>query len=116
MKLFTHLFFSTLSVLVAAYIIPGVVVAGFLSAFTLAVVLGILNTILRPVLLFLTFPLTVITLGLFSLVVNTVLILLATYLVPGFFVSSFFQAFLFGIVLFFVNSFFFAFFDEKKDK
>lgn len=114
MKLLTHLLVSTLAVLIAAYIIPGVAVADFWSALVLAVVLGVLNTVLRPILIFLTLPLTILTLGLFTLVINTLLIMLAGFLVPGFIVTSFTQAFLFGIVLFFINSFMFTFFREKK--
>ena len=114
MKLIIHLLVSTLAVLIAAYIIPGVVVAGFWNALVLAVVLGVLNTVLRPILIFLTLPLTILTLGLFTLVINTLLILLASYLVPGFIVTSFLQAFLFSIVLSLVGSFMFALVGKDK--
>lgn len=113
MKLIIHLFVSTLAVLIAAYIIPGVVISDFFTAVVLAVVLGVLNTILRPILIFFTLPLTILTFGLFTLVINTFLIMLADWLIPGFNVPSFFSAFLFGIVLFFINSFFFMFLREK---
>ncbi len=106
MKTLLHLFLHTLAVLIASYIIPGVTVRGWFTALVVAVVLGILNTFLKPILLFLTLPVTVLTLGLFALVVNTALILLAAWIVPGFFIASFFTAFLFGIVLFFINAFF----------
>jgi putative membrane protein len=106
MKTILHLFLHTLAVLMAAYVIPGVTVAGWWTALVVAVVLGVLNTFLKPILLFLTFPVTVLTLGLFALVVNTALILLATWIVPGFAIASFFTAFIFGIVLFFINAFF----------
>jgi putative membrane protein len=101
-----HIFLSTIAILVAGSVIPGVVVQSWFTALCVAIVLGILNTFLRPVLIFLTLPVTVLTLGLFALVINTVLILLVGYIVPGFVVSSFWSAFLFGIALFFVNSFF----------
>lgn len=114
MKLIIHLLVSTLAVLIAAYIIPGVGVAGFWNALVLAVVLGVLNTVLRPILIFLTLPLTILTLGLFTLVINTILILLASYLVPGFIVTSFLQAFLFSIVLSLVGSFMFALVGKDK--
>ncbi len=113
MKLLIHLFVSTLGVLIAAYVIPGVEVSGISSAVVLAVVLGIFNTVLRPILLFFTLPLTILTFGLFTLVINTLLIMLAARIVPGFAVDSFVQAFLFGIVLFFINSFLFVFLREK---
>ncbi len=105
MKTLFHLLLSTLAVLVSAYLIPGVVVEGVWPAFVVAVVLGILNISVRPVLLFLTLPVTVLTFGLFALVVNTLMILLASALVPGFEVSSFVTAFLFGIVLSLVSAF-----------
>ncbi len=114
MKLLAHLLVSTLAVLIVAYVIPGVAVASFWSAFVLAVVLGILNTVLRPILIFLTLPLTILTLGLFTLVINTLLILLASWLVPGFIVTSFLQAFLFSIALSLVSSFMFAFLPGKS--
>ncbi len=106
MNIIIQLFLSTIAVFVAGYVIPGVRVSGWTSALVVAIVLGLLNTFLRPILLLLTFPVTVVTLGLFGLVVNTLIILLASYIVPGFFISSFWSAFLFGILLFFINLFF----------
>jgi len=106
MKIILHLFLHTLAILIAAYVIPGVFVSGWFVALSVAVVLGVLNTFLKPILLFLTLPVTIFTLGLFALVVNTALILLATWIVPGFHITSFFTALLFGIILFFINAFF----------
>jgi len=87
-----------LAILVAAYLVPGVetTVAG---AFVLAIVLGLINAVLRPVILLLTLPITLLTLGLFSLVVNALLVMLAAYLVPGFAVAGFLSALVFSIVL-----------------
>ena len=106
MKTILHLFLHTLAILIAGYLIPGVMIAGWWTALVVAVVLGVLNTFIKPILLFLTLPVTILTLGLFALVVNTSLILLATWIVPGFYIASFFTALLFGIVLFFINAFF----------
>ena len=92
--------------MVAGYVIPGISISNWFSAFCLAVVLGILNTFLRPALLFLTLPVTILSLGLFALVINTFIIYLASYIVPGFYINSFWSAFFFGIALFFVNAFF----------
>lgn len=103
MKTITHFIVSTLAILVTAYILPGVHISGLLAAFVLAVVLGVINTILRPILIFFTLPLTVLSLGLFVLVINGFLILLASYIVPGFYVVNFWWALLFGIVLALVN-------------
>jgi putative membrane protein len=99
MKTIIHWLISALAILVAAYLLPGVHVDGLLAAFVLAVVLGAINTILRPILVFLTLPLTVVSLGLFVLFINGFLVILATYIVPGFSVVNYWWAFLFGIVL-----------------
>ena len=99
MKTLIHFIVSALAILVTAYILPGVHVDGIVAALVLAVVLGVINTILRPILVFLTLPLTIVTLGLFILVINGLLIMLASYIVPGFTVASFWWALLFGIVL-----------------
>lgn len=99
MKTIIHFVVSTLAILITAYVLPGVHVSGLLAAFVLAVVLGAINVILRPILIFLTLPLTIVTLGVFVLVINGFLVMLASYIVPGFTVDNFWWAFLFGIVL-----------------
>lgn len=103
MKTFIHFIVSTIAILITAYILPGVHVSGLLAAFVLAVVLGAINLILRPILIFLTLPITIFTLGLFVLVINGLLVMLASYIVPGFTVDGFWSAFLFGIILAIVN-------------
>ena len=103
MKTLIHFIVSTIAILITAYILPGVHVSGLLAAFVLAVVLGAINLILRPILIFLTLPITILTLGLFVLVINGLLVMLASYIVPGFTVDSFWYALLFGIVLAIVN-------------
>jgi putative membrane protein len=99
MKLLLRLVISTLAVLVAANLIPGVVVASLTTAIVVAIVLGILNTFLKPVLQILALPITILTLGLFYFVVNVFIIYLATYLVDGFSISNFISALLFGLVV-----------------
>jgi putative membrane protein len=113
MKTFIHFIVSTIAILITAYILPGVHVSGLLSAFVLAVVLGAINLILRPILIFLTLPITIFTLGLFVLVINGLLVMLASYIVPGFTVDGFWYAFLFGIVLAIV-SWVLQVFDKKE--
>jgi len=102
MKIFFHWLISAIAILIAAYLVPDVVVtpAGALVA---AVVLGALNLFIRPILVILTLPITIFTLGLFSLVINAALVLLAAYVVPGFSVSGFWTALLFALVLSIVN-------------
>lgn len=104
MKLFIHLVVGMLAVFIAATIIPGVHVDGWLTALVVAVVLGILNAFLRPILLILTLPITIITLGLFTLIINTLIVMLADYLIAGFVIDGFWWAFLFSIVFFILNS------------
>jgi putative membrane protein len=99
MKTLIHFIVSALAILITSYVLPGVHVSGVLAALVLAVVLGIINAILRPILIFLTLPITILTLGLFVLVINGALIMLATYIVPGFTVDNFWWALLFGIML-----------------
>src|SRR3989344_3672600 len=102
MKLFSHWFIAALSIGIAAYVVPGVEIT-FMGAVIAAVVLGALNLFIRPILLVLTLPVTIVTLGLFSLVINALLVLLAAIVVPGFSVTGFWTALLFALVLAIVN-------------
>ncbi|MEK7179685.1 MAG: phage holin family protein [Patescibacteria group bacterium] len=102
MKLFFHWLIAALSILIAAYIVPGVSVT-LTGALIAAVVLGALNLFIRPILLVLTLPITILTLGLFSLVINALLVMFASYLVPGFLVTDFLTALLFALVLAVIN-------------
>jgi putative membrane protein len=92
-------FVRALIIMVAAYIIPGVFVGSFWVALVAALVLGLLNILVKPVLLILTLPITILTLGLFSLVINGSMILLLGALVPGFSVAGLWPAILFSIVV-----------------
>ncbi|HEV7121474.1 MAG TPA: phage holin family protein [Candidatus Paceibacterota bacterium] len=107
MKLFIHWIVSAIAIIVAAYLIPGVHVT-ILSAFVLAIVLGIINIFLKPIISLITLPINILTLGLFSLVVNALLILLAAMIVPNFTVDGFWWALLFSLVLSLVNAVFHA--------
>jgi putative membrane protein len=99
MKLIIRLLISTLAILIAANIIPGVQVVNTTTAIILAIVLGLLNTFLRPVLQILALPITILTLGLFYFVINVFIIFFAEYLVQGFSVDGFIPALLFGLVV-----------------
>lgn len=101
-----RLILSAVAVLICAYILPGAEVDGFITAIVVAGVLAILNVLLKPLLVILTIPITFVTLGLFLLVINTILILLVDWLVPGFTVEGFWWALVFSIVLSIVNSVF----------
>lgn len=96
-------FITALSIGIAAYIIPGIEVT-ILGAFVLAVVLGVINVFLKPIIGLITLPINIVTLGLFSLIVNALFIMLAGMIVPGFVVSGFWPAFFFGIVVALVSA------------
>jgi putative membrane protein len=99
MKLFIKLILTALAAILLAYWLPGVSIDGIGAALTLAVVLGILRLIVRPVLIILTLPITLLTLGLFLFVINGIIILMADSLIPGFSVSSFGVGILFSLLL-----------------
>ena len=91
------------SILAAAYFIPGVTVAGLKTALILAVVLGLINLIFKPILILITLPVNILTLGLFTLVINAILIMLASSIVKGFEVDGFLTALIFSIILSAIN-------------
>ena len=88
-----------LAIFISAYLIPGVAVATFWSALWLALFLGIINVLVKPILILITLPINILTLGLFTFVINALLILLAASVIKGFSVSGFWVAMLFSIVL-----------------
>lgn len=92
-----------LAIGISAYFLPGISVDGVTTALIVAVVLGLINAILKPILTILTLPINILTLGLFSLVINALLVLLAAQVVPGFAVDGFWWAMLFALVLSIVN-------------
>jgi len=106
MRIILHLIIAALAVYFASYLIPGVTVDSYWIAIIVALVLGILNAFLRPVLNLLTLPINILTLGLFSIVINAIIILLVDGIVGGFAVNGFWNAVLFSIVLWIINSFF----------
>jgi putative membrane protein len=90
---------SSLAVFFGAYILDGVYLDGFPTAILVALLMGFLNAFLRPILIILTIPITLVTFGLFLLVINAAIILLADYTLSGFSVNSFFTAVLFSIIV-----------------
>jgi|SRR5579871_5712893 len=95
---------STIAILITARILPGIHISSLTAALLTAVVLGVVNAILKPILIVFTLPLTIITLGLFTFVINALLILLVSGLVPGFHVDNFWWALLFSVITSFINS------------
>jgi putative membrane protein len=99
MHLVLRIVLNGLALMLVAYLYSGVSIDSPLAAIVAAVVLGIVNAIIRPVLLFLTLPVTLLTLGLFIFVINALMFWLTAELVPGFRVSGFMQA-LIGSVMY----------------
>lgn len=105
MGLIIRILISAVAVYVASLFIPGISVTGGVSTYlVVAIVLGLLNAFIKPILTILTIPITIITLGLFLIVINVLMVYLAAYLVPGFSVSGFIAALLFSIVVSLVTS------------
>jgi putative membrane protein len=98
LEFFIHLVVTALLLLVVAYMVPGVQIEGMKSALIAALILGIVNALVRPLVVFLTIPITILTLGLFLLAINAFMFLLASKLVPGFRVDGCLPAFLGSLV------------------
>lgn len=90
---------SALSVMLVAYVVPGITVENFLTALLVAIVLGLVNSLVRPILVILTLPITILSLGLFLLVINALLLMLVSAVIPGFEVAGFVPAVVGSIVL-----------------
>ena len=99
MKLILKLLLNALAVFILAHLLSGVAVDGYVGALIVAIVLSILNLLVKPILIIFTLPATILTLGLFLLVINAVIILLADKLIDGFAVANFWWAILFSILL-----------------
>ena len=100
MNIFVNWLIMAIAVIASAYLLPGVtLVGGFWTALVVALVLGLLNVFIKPLLVILTLPINILTLGLFTLVINAVIIMLVSAIVPGFKVDGFWYALLFSIVL-----------------
>ncbi len=97
---------SALAILLAAYLIPGITVGGLWIALILVVVLGFLNLTVRPILVFLTLPINILTLGLFAFVINALIVLFTATFIKDFYVDSFLSALIFSLFLAIIYSFF----------
>lgn len=97
---------STLAVLISSFLLPGVRIEdnNFFTALLVAVVLAFLNAVVKPIMVILTIPITIVSLGLFLIVINALIILLASKLVSGFHVDGFWWALLFSLILSMVTS------------
>jgi len=116
MKFIAQILISAIAVMVVQWLLPGVSVDNFfMTGIYVALALAFFNALVKPILVLLTLPATVVTLGLFLLVINAAIILLADWLVDGFYVSGFWSALFFSIILSFVTCIFNRLAGNKKD-
>ena len=109
MNFFTKLLFSSIAVIVATYLLPGIAISGdgldvFVTSFIVAVVISLLNVTVKPLLIIFTIPITILTLGLFLIFINAIMILIADAIIPGFVVEGFWWALIFSFLLTLINS------------
>ena len=114
MKLVIKLLLNAIAVFALASILNGVTVDGYQTAIIVAVVLSVLNLIVKPILVILTLPITILTLGLFMFVINSCIILLADKFIDGFAVSGFWIAMLFSVLLCILQSLLHSFLKQDK--
>jgi putative membrane protein len=116
MKLILKLILSAIAIIILAKFLPGVSLSPpYTTALLVAAVLAVLNALVKPLLILLTFPITLVTLGLFLFVINAVIILLADKFIDGFSVSGFWVALLFSILLSILQSIFYSMLKEDKE-
>lgn len=99
MGFLTKVIVTGLATIVAAYLLPGVTLDGFVTALIVALVLSVLNAILKPILVILTIPITILTLGLFLLVINAIMVKLTDFFIEGFTVDGWLTAILFSLIV-----------------
>lgn len=96
---------NAVAVFIAAKLLNGVEIKNFLSALVAALLIGLMNATIKPIFIFLTIPLTIVTLGLFILVIDAIILLLVDRILSGFKIKNFGWALLFSLVLALINSF-----------
>jgi putative membrane protein len=115
MNLLIRLLINALAVFIIAHLLGGVEVDGYVGAIIVALVLAILNLFVKPILIIFTLPVTILTLGLFLLVINALIILLADKLIDGFGVNGFWTALIFSVLLSILQSILHTIFKEPKN-
>lgn len=118
MKIIIHWFLSAVAIVITAYLLPkeAIFLQSFFVALVVAVVLGFLNTIIKPILILLSLPFQILTLGLFTFIINACLVLLTSKIVDGFYIKSFWWALVFSLVLWLVNTILHLFEPSKKHR
>jgi len=115
MRILVKIIISAFAVMLTSYLLKGVKVDGFLTALIVAAVLAVLNNLLKPLLIILTIPITFFTFGLFLLIINAAMIMLASNIVPGFTVDGFWWALGFSIILSIITGILQSF-DKKENQ
>lgn len=105
MSMIISILISTVAVFVTAYILPGIRIDDILTALVVAVVLGFINAFIRPLVLLLTLPINILTLGLFTFVIMALMVMLTSWIVPTFYVGGFWWALAFALVFSILNNF-----------
>ncbi len=105
MLVIVSILISAVAVFVTGYILPGIQIESPLTALVAAVVLGFINAFIRPILIILTLPISILTLGLFTFVIMALMVMLTSWIVPGFHVAGFWWALAFALVFAIINSF-----------
>jgi len=108
MKTFIKILVTAIAVLIISKLMPSISVTNYTSAVWVAAVLALLNTFLRPLLILLTLPATILSMGLFILVINSGIVMLASNMVSGFQVNGFIPSFIFSLLLWGVRSVLFS--------
>jgi putative membrane protein len=114
LRLLLHWVFSALALIIVGHVVPGFYIRGFGAALWAAIIIGLINATLGAFLKLITLPLTILTLGIFWIVINALMLWLATAVVPGFRISSFGAAFVGAIVLMLINMLFRALMPERE--
>ncbi|NNC95877.1 MAG: phage holin family protein [Chitinophagales bacterium] len=113
MRILVKILISGFAVILTAYLLSGVSVLNYGHAILTALIIALLNVTIKPLLVIFTLPLTVLTLGLFLLVINSCVIMIADYLLAGFSVENFWWALLFSLILSLINSILYSLVDEQ---
>lgn len=107
-------FITAISLLITAYVIPGIFIESLVAAVFAAIVMGVVNAIVRPILILFTLPLTFLSLGLFLFVVNAIAFSLVSYFTPGFSINTFWDALFGSIILSLISGFISQLLETKK--
>lgn len=116
MKFILRLCINAALIFLVAYLVPGLNISGVVAAFFFALVLGVVNAVIRPLLSLLSLPLTILTLGFFALIINAFTFWLASVVSIGVSVESFFAAFIGGILVWVASVFTGEIFKDREDK